>query len=505
MPPESPDPSNNEPPLLEARGVSKSFGGVHALQAVDFDLRPGEVHALMGENGAGKSTLMKILAGLLTPDEGEVRLRGESVRFSNPHEAMQHGIAMIHQELMPVPEMSVAENLMLGREPRGRIPGTIDRKKMATESRRLLEVLDMGLPVSRPMKELSVAGMQTVEIARAIGSDASIVIMDEPTAAISDREVSALFAAIDKLRARGVGAIYITHKMDEVSRIADRITVLRDGKHVATRPADELDGKQLISLMVGRELLDQSDTSHPVGVEVVLSVSGLGRRGDYHDISFEVRKGEVLGLAGLMGAGRSEVVSAIFGLAPAERGVIEVGGVPVRIREPAGAIRLGIGMVTEDRKDYGIIPELPVAQNVTLAALREACRGPVISPRREMAMAGEAVDQFGIKCTPRQKIGQLSGGNQQKAVIARTMMAGPSIVILDEPTRGIDVAAKSEVYQIIRDLTRKGTTVLLVSSELPELLAMSDRILVMREGKITARLDPGQTTQEEILRHAIPV
>ena len=504
MPPETPDPSKPEPPLLEASGVSKSFGGVHALQAVDFDLRPGEVHALMGENGAGKSTLMKVLAGLLTPDKGEVRLRGESVRFSNPHEAMQRGIAMIHQELMPVPEMSVAENLMLGREPKGRIPGTIDRRKMEIESKRLLKVLDMDLPVSRPMKELSVAGMQTVEIARALGGEASIVIMDEPTAAISDREVKALFAAIDKLRARDVGVIYITHKMDEVSQIADRITVLRDGEHVATHPADELDENQLISLMVGRELMDQSGTAHPVGDEVALSVSGLGRDGDYHDVDFEVHKGEVLGLAGLMGAGRSEVVSAIFGLAPADRGVIEVGGAPVRIREPADAIRLGIGMVTEDRKGYGIVPELPVAQNVTLAALRDACRGPVISPQREMAMAGDAVGQFGIKCTPQQKIGQLSGGNQQKAVIARTMLAGPSIVILDEPTRGIDVAAKAEVYQIIRDLTRRGTTVILVSSELPELLAMSDRILVMREGEITARLDPATTNQEEILKHAIP-
>lgn len=503
--PAAPAASKPGPSLLEARGVSKAFGGVQALESVDFDLRPGEVHALMGENGAGKSTLMKVLAGLLPADRGELRLRGEPVRFSTPHEAMEHGIAMIHQELMPVPEMSVAENLMLGREPRGRFPGTIDRRAMETEARRLLEVLDMELPASRPMKELSVAGMQTVEIARALGGEASIVIMDEPTAAISDREVNALFEAIARLRARGVGVIYITHKMDEVSRIADRITVLRDGRHIATHPADELDETRLISLMVGRELMDESREPHPVGDEVVLEVNGLGRAGAYRDIHFQLHKGEVLGLAGLMGAGRSEVVSAIFGLDPAEDGEIRISGKPVRIRRPADAIRLGIGMVTEDRKGYGIVPELPVAHNVTLAALHDACHGPVIAPKREAALAGQAIDRFGIKGTADQKIGQLSGGNQQKAVIARTMLAGPSIVILDEPTRGIDVAAKSEVYQIIRGLTRKGTTVILVSSELPELLALSDRILVMREGEITARLDPRQTTQEEILQHAIPV
>ncbi len=504
MPPDSPGSEDQDPPLLEASAVSKSFGGVHALEAVDFDLRVGEVHALMGENGAGKSTLMKILAGLLQPDAGEVRLRGGAVRFSNPHEAMRHGIAMIHQELMPVPEMTVAENLLLGREPRGRIPGTIDRRAMETEARRLLGLLDMDLPVSRPMKTLSVAGMQTVEIARALGSEASIVIMDEPTAAISDREVDALFAAIDKLRERGVGVIYITHKMDEVARIADRITVLRDGRHVATHPASELDETRLISLMVGRKLTHEDGEPHEIADEVVLAVEGLERTGCYRGVSFEVRKGEVLGLAGLMGAGRSEVASAIFGLQPADRGTIRIGGRAARIRRPADAIRLGIGMVTEDRKGYGIVPEMPVAHNVTLASLKNSCRGPVISPRRETAASSEAIARFGIKCTPRQRIGQLSGGNQQKAVIARTMLADPEIVILDEPTRGIDVAAKAEVHQIIRRLTRRGVTVILVSSELPELLALSDRILVMREGEISARLDPRSTTQEEILKHAIP-
>jgi len=492
-------------PLLEARGVSKSFGGVHALRDVSFDLRAGEVHALMGENGAGKSTLMHILAGMLAPDAGDLRLRGETVRFHAPHDAMKRGIAMIHQELMPVPGLSVAENLLLGREPRGRFPGTIDRTAMCDEARRLLGLLDMDLPVERPMRELSVAGMQTVEIARALGADATVVIMDEPTAAISDREVDALFKAIDTLRKRGVGVIYITHKMAEVSRIADRVTVLRDGCHIATRSAAELDETNLIELMVGREILTVKRKPHVISNEVALSIENLERDGAFRGINFEVRRGEVLGLSGLMGAGRSEVASAIFGLVPADRGTIHIRGAPVKIRRPADAMRHGIGMVTEDRKGYGIVPGMAVAQNITLAALARCCAGPLIRLGEEAVLAREAVAEFGIKCQPRQKISQLSGGNQQKAVIARTMLARPEIVILDEPTRGIDVGAKAEIYQIIRGLAAEGATVLLISSELPELLSLSDRIIVMREGSIAATLDPAHTTQEEILKHAIPV
>jgi inositol transport system ATP-binding protein len=418
---------------------------------------------------------------------------------------MRHGIAMIHQELMPVPGMSVAENLLLGREPRGRIPGTIDRKAMRDEARRLLGLLDMDLPVDRPMRELSVAGMQTVEIARALGADASVVIMDEPTAAISDREVDALFKAIDTLRKRGVGVIYITHKMAEVSRIADRVTVLRDGCHIATRPAAELDETGLIELMVGREIRMEPREPRVISNVVALSVENLGREGAFRDITFNIRKGEVLGLAGLMGAGRSEVASAIFGLSPADCGTIRINGAWVKIRTPADAMRHGIGMVTEDRKGYGIVPGMAVANNITLAALSRCCNGPLIRLGDETALSRKAVAEFGIKCQPRQKISQLSGGNQQKAVIARTMLARPEIVILDEPTRGIDIGAKAEIYQIIRRLAAGGTTVLLISSELPELLSLSDRIIVMSEGAITATLDPARTTQEEILKHAIPV
>lgn len=492
--------------LLEARNVSKAFGGVQALQDVSFEIRAGEVHALMGENGAGKSTLMKILAGLHQPDSGEIRMKDRKVAMRNPHEAMQHGVAMIHQELMPVPDMTVAENLLLGREPRGRIPGTIDRAAMQREARRLLKLLAMDLPLTGPMRQLSVAGMQTVEIARALGCDASIVIMDEPTAAISDREAHALFAAIRTLKARGVAVVYITHKMDEVFRVADRVTVLRDGRTVATAPAAELDEARLIALMVGRELRAGGVRERSACRERALSVRGLSRAGAFRDVSFDVHRGEVLGLAGLMGAGRSEVASAIFGLTAADDGDISVNGRPAKIRRPSDAMHLGIGMVTEDRRGYGIIPEMSVCHNTTLAALATCCHGLFIDHQREAAVAAETISRYAVKTRDcRQPVGQLSGGNQQKVVIARTMLAEPDIVILDEPTRGIDIGAKAEVHAIVSALARGGKAVILISSELPELLSLCDRILVMRQGELSAELDPAETTQEEVLKHAIPV
>ncbi|MGB6221897.1 sugar ABC transporter ATP-binding protein [Haloferula sp.] len=491
--------------LLEARAIRKSFGGVQALNEVSFELRAGEVHALMGENGAGKSTLMNVLSGQFPPDGGEICLMGERVSFRSPHEAMERGVAMIHQELMTVPEMTVAENLLLGREPRGRFPGTIDRAAMAREAKRLLDLLGVDLPVEAKMRELSVAGMQTVEIARALGSEARVVIMDEPTAAISEREVRALFRAIQTLKKRGVGVVYITHKMDEVFQIADRITVMRDGELVATRQASDLDDERLISLMVGRELKMAKAAHRELADEPILELRGLSREGAFDDVDLVLRRGEVLGMAGLMGAGRSEVASAVFGLVPADGGEIRVKGEPVRIRKVADAIRLGIGMVTEDRKGYGIVPEMSVGQNATLSALKACCAGPVIVAGRERAMAGEAVERFGVRSSGvGQKVGELSGGNQQKVVIARTMLTEPEIVILDEPTRGIDIGAKSEVYEIIRGLAGRGMSVMLVSSELPELLALSDRIVVMREGKVSAELVTAETHQEEILSYAMP-
>jgi len=482
------------------------FGGVRALREVSFDLVPGEVHALMGENGAGKSTLVKILSGIHAPDGGDIFIGGRRVCLRSPHEALNLGIAMIHQELMPVPDLSVAENLLLGREPRGRFPGTVDRKALRNEALRLLGLLNLELPVDAAMRSLSVAQMQAVEIARAIGSGAGVVIMDEPTAALSDREAEALFAAIRTLQARGTAIVYITHKMDEVFRIADRITVLRDGCHVATVPASELDEKRLIALMVGRELSGGRVRGPATVGECVLSARGLSRAGAYSDVGLDLKGGEILGLAGLMGAGRSEVASALFGLVPAERGEIRVRGKSARIKTPSDAMRLGIGMVTEDRRADGFVPNMSVRHNITLASLARCCRGPVIRHAAEADAAARAVARTGVKASgDGQAVVQLSGGNQQKVVFARTLLPDPEMVILDEPTRGVDVGAKAEIHALIAELANQGKAVLLISSEMPELLALSDRLLVMRQGTVSAELDPLTVTQEEVLKHAMPI
>jgi inositol transport system ATP-binding protein len=492
--------------ILEARNVSKSFAGVKALADVSLTLRPGHVHALMGENGAGKSTLMKVLAGLHAVDSGEILLDGRPIRLRSPREALRNGIAMIHQELTPIPDLTVAENILLGHEPAARLLGWIDRRALRSEARRLLDLLQIDLPVTGKMRHLSVAQVQTVEIAKALGHNARVLIMDEPTAAISDREVQALFNVIAMLKQRGVAIVYITHKMDEVFRIADSITVLRDGSHVGTYPAAGLDRGSLIALMVGRPLgAVASKAAAPKG-ETTLSVRGLSRSGAFHNVSFDVRQGEVLGITGLMGAGRTEMVSAVFGLVAADAGEIRVAGVPVRIRCVADAIRHGIGMVTEDRKAFGLVATMSVQHNMTLASLGDCCVGPLIRRAKESAMAGAGMRTLAIKTSgPRQAVGQLSGGNQQKVVIARSLLAGPSIIILDEPTRGIDVGAKGEVYALVAQLARQGKSIVLVSSELPEVLMLSDRLLVMRQGSVVAELDPSRTSQEEVLRYAMPL
>jgi inositol transport system ATP-binding protein len=491
--------------LLQMRNVYKSFDGTRALTGVSLDIRAGEVHALMGENGAGKSTLMKILAGMHAPDSGEILLGGRVVSLRSPVQAIRHGIAMIHQELMPILDMTVAENLLLGREPGGRVPGLIDRNALRTEASRLLSLLQIDLPVDQPMRNLSVGKMQAVEIARALGREARIVIMDEPTSALSDREAEVLFATIRVLKQRGVAIAYITHKMDEVFAIADRVTVLRDGRHVATQPAADLDADRIIRLMVGRDLREIFPKPCAACKKVALSVRGLARAGVFREVSFDLYRGEVLGLAGLMGAGRTEVASAIFGLAPADAGEILVEGRRASIRKPADAIGLGIGMVTEDRKGQGIIAATSVKHNLTLAALANFCWGGFIRHRYESAVAEESIRSLAIRTTgSRQAIRELSGGNQQKVVIAKMLLTNPRIVILDEPTRGIDIGAKVEVYAIIARLAREGRSVILISSELPEIISLCDRVLVMRQGMLAAELDAAHATQEEILKHAIP-
>jgi inositol transport system ATP-binding protein len=486
--------------ILQVRDLSKAFPGVQALDRVQLDIEAGSVHALMGENGAGKSTLMSILAGLLTPDAGVITLHGRRVEFKNPHHARQLGIAMIHQELLPFPDLTVAENIGMGREPTRWFPGWVDKSALNREAAQLLNRLGVAIQPTRSMHTLSVAGMQTVEIAKALAGNASVIIMDEPTSAISGREVEALFAIIRDLKQRGVAVIYISHKFEEVFRIADTVTVLRDGRHVATEAIGDLDEPRLISLMVGRELTPPLAGRTGPG-ESALEVRGLTRTGKFQDVTFTLHRSEVLGIAGLMGAGRTDLACAICGLAPATSGELQVKGRPLRITRPTDALLAGIALVSEDRRQFGLVPQMSVAHNITLASLGDW----FINGRAEVQVAQQQIRALAIKAPDlTQPVKHLSGGNQQKVVIAKALLTDPDILILDEPTRGIDIGAKAEVYAIINRLARAGKAVLLISSELPELLSLSDRIVVMREGRLTAELNPRQTSQEEILKFAMP-
>ena len=491
--------------MLRALELRKDFGGLTVLHPTSIDFLPGEVHALMGENGAGKSTLMKIVAGLYRPDGGQVEWRERYAEFTSPHDALVAGIAMIHQELMPIPNLTVAENITLGTEPCSSF-GLIDRPAQLARAKELLGELESDINPTRMMRTLTVAQTQVVEIAKALGRQADVILMDEPTAALSDHEVAALFRAITRLKARGVAIVYTTHKMDEVFRLADRISVLRDGRLVGTAPAAELNPAKLITMMVGRELADVFPVRHSPSDEILLEVSGLTREPAYRDISFKVRRGEVVALAGLMGAGRTEVVSAIYGLQPASEGQIYLKGKPISIRNPEEALAAGIGMVTEDRKGLGLIPALGVGQNITLSALRDYSRGPLVDHSAESAASETQMTEFAVKAnSSSQPIAQLSGGNQQKALLARCLLGGPDLIILDEPTRGIDIGAKAEIYALIQKLARAGKGILLVSSELPEVLSLAHRIVVLRRGSVSATLDAASTDQETVLRHAMPL
>lgn len=493
------------PLVLEACALAKAFAGVPALRGVSLDVVRGEVHAVMGENGAGKSTLMKLLAGHFPPDAGEIQIDGQAVRLRSPHEALMRGIVMIHQELLGFPELSVAANVHMGREPTTRFPGWLDRGRIQREAANLLGRLGLNLPPDRPLRELSVAERQMVEIAKALARRARVMIMDEPTSALSEPEANALFTIIDDLRREGVAVLYITHRLEEVQRIADRVTVLRDGQRVTTVPAAGLTAPRLVELMVGRATPINVSRAATTTGELALEVRGLGRRGGFRDVSFTVRRGEVVGLAGLMGAGRTEVASAIYGLAPADEGEVRVFGRPVRLKHPRDALVLGIAMVTEDRRESGLVPQLALPENMTLASLRQFCRGPFIDHAREARIAAEQVRAFAIKeAGRRQPVNRLSGGNQQKVLLARALLTRPRILILDEPTRGIDVAAKAEIYALIRRLATEGLAVLLISSELPEVLALSDRVLVMREGRLAGELDSHAASAAEVLHLAMP-
>lgn len=488
--------------ILRMQGIRKTFPGVVALDNVNLDVRSGTVHSLMGENGAGKSTLMKCLIGMYTPDEGTVELAGDIVRFKDTKDGLEHGISMIHQELSPVPEMMVAENIWLGREPRGRL-GLLSPAAMFRKTRELFDEWKINIDPKARMKDLTVSKQQMVEIAKAISYDAKIIIMDEPTSAIPEREVAHLHGMIKRLTDFGVAIIYITHKMDEVFRISDDITVFRDGKHVGSYPAKELDRDKLIKLMVGRELTDLFPKEEAEIGDVVLSVQGLNRGAVVKDVSFELHRGEILGLAGLMGAGRTEVLETIFGIEKADSGEVVLNGKTLRIKQPADAIRAGMALLTEDRKLNGIMGVLSVRDNITTAALPRYSPHGVLRVGEMRKDSEDQREKLRIK-TPslNQLIKNLSGGNQQKALISRWLLTVPDVLMIDEPTRGIDVGAKSEIHRLMSMLAQEGKAIIMVSSELPEVLGMSDRILVMHEGRISGELSREEANQESVMHLA---
>jgi len=488
--------------LVEMQGITKKFPGVVALQDVQFKLRPGTVHSLMGENGAGKSTLMKILAGVYTLDEGQILIDGKPVVITDPRSGLANGISMIHQELSFVPELTAAENIFLGRELRNNL-GMVSKKKMIDATQEVFDRWSISLNPSSAMKDLSVAQAQLVEIAKAIAFGSRIIIMDEPTSAITEREVGRLHKIIQKLKESGTAIIYITHKMDEVFAISDEITIFRDGQWVATKPAKEMTREGLISLMVGRELTQLFPKAEAEIGEVVLEVSNLNRGKMVQDVSFNVRKGEILGVAGLMGSGRTEVLETVFGIYPAASGTIKIKGKEVKIAEPVDAIEAGLGLLTEDRKKTGIMGVLSVRDNMAVSALGKFVKFGVLNRREIDRQCTEQRQALALK-TPSldQLIQNLSGGNQQKVLLSRWLLTDPDILIIDEPTRGIDVGAKSEIHRLMGELAKQGKAIIMVSSEMPEILGMSDRVIVMCEGRMVGEVSRKEATQEKIMELA---
>ena len=491
--------------VMETRDIRKVFPGVVALDGISLKFRPGSVHALMGENGAGKSTLMKILSGMYKPTEGIVLYKGVETEFNAPIESIRLGIAMIHQELSPVPHRSVMENVWLGREPLIKGSPFVDHRKMHDDTKRLLDDLELSIDPRIEMAKLTVAKMQMVEIAKAVSYNADVVIMDEPTSSLTKGEVEHLFRIIRRLREQGKAIIYISHKMDEIFAISDEVSVLRDGNYVGTYPAAELNTDKLIALMVGRELNEMFPKVECPITDVKLEVKNLSSPGAFQDVSFAVRKGEILGFAGLVGAGRTEVMETLFGMRHKSAGSVLIDGAPVDIRAPEDAIKQRMALLTEDRRLSGIFPMLDIKDNMIMAVIdRYRNRlGKFLNHSQIRNECGEYRQKIKIK-TPslEQKIMNLSGGNQQKVLVARWLMSEPEILILDEPTRGIDVGAKAEIHTLITNLAAKGKAIILVSSELPEILGMSDRIAVMREGRLTGVVERKDATQEVVMKYA---
>jgi ribose transport system ATP-binding protein len=498
--------------ILQARGISKAFGGIKALDGVSLEIRAGKVNAIVGENGAGKSTLMKILSGVHREYEGHIVLDGKPVTFANPSQAQDNGIAIIHQELNLIPYLSVAENVFLGREFIG-LTGLIDYKAMHRETTKMLQRLDLHINPRVAVSTLRVGQQQVVEIAHALSLHARIVIMDEPTSAISKHEIDVLFGLIRSLTSQGVAIVYITHKLNELFQIADTVTVLRDGKLVGSSPIDEVTHDDIVRMMVGRDMQDFFVKANAAKPQDVLSVRDVclthpRRRDDYvvDHISFDVKAGEVLGLFGLMGAGRTELLETIFGLHPkSSSGSILFDGRKVEVKSPTDAINLGIGFLTEDRKLEGLIPEMSVAENISLASLEQTERFGFLSGATENRLVRDYIERLRIKVqSVKQIVENLSGGNQQKVVIAKWLATHPRVLLLDEPTRGIDINAKNEIYRLISELAKAGLAILMVSSELPEILAIAERIIVLSEGKQTAEFPSSKATEEFIMKAAIP-
>ncbi|NRD76900.1 sugar ABC transporter ATP-binding protein [Bacillus sp. BRMEA1] len=493
----------NRIPVVEMKNISKSFSGNKVLENVGFQLLPGEIHALMGENGAGKSTLIKIMTGIYERDAGQVLVKGEEVHFNSPKEAEQAGIAVIHQELNIIPYLTVYQNMFLGKDLTvGKLGITRDRE-MKRKTKEYLNRLGIDLDPDIEAGNLSVGQQQMIEIARAVAANTEVLIMDEPTAALTDREIESLFKVIASLKEQGVGIVYVSHRMEEIFQICDRISVLRDGHFIDVKEVAKTNFDEIVKLMVGRQLgerFPERDTK--LGPER-LRVEHLTTAGLFEDISFSVQQGEIVGVAGLMGAGRTEIMQAIFGYRSLHSGKVFIDGKESTIKTPFDAMKAGIAFVTEDRKNQGLILELSVRENLSITNLTKISKNSIISAKTEISLIDEMIEKLHIKTSGRElTVKSLSGGNQQKIVIGKWLGIQPKILILDEPTRGVDVGAKKEIYQLMNELTKQGVSIIMVSSELPEILGMSDRILVIREGKLTAVLPKAEASQEKIMQAA---
>lgn len=484
---------------IEMKGIDKSFGSNQVLKNAGFLLKDGEIHALMGENGAGKSTLMKILTGVYTKDAGTIWVDGKEVSFKNPQEAEKAGIVFIYQELNVLFDLTVEENLFIGKELTKGF-GICNKKAMRAKAQEMMGKLGVKIPVTATMSDLSVGQQQMVEICKALMADAKVIIMDEPTAALTVSETRVLFDVIRNLQAKGVSIVYISHRMEEIFELCDRITVLRDGEYVGTENIQDIDLDHVVQMMIGRAIGERFPKRNVTVGDEVLRVEGLSSGKLFHDVSFDVKAGEVVGVSGLMGAGRTEIMNAIFGNIHLDSGKIFMNGKEVKIKNPRQAIAAGIGFITEDRKTEGLLLEKSIAENIEITNLPKVANGFVLNKPKQRAVVKKGIEDFHIKCFgPDHECNNLSGGNQQKVVLAKWIYTEPKLLILDEPTRGVDIGAKKEIYTIINEMTAKGVAVIMVSSELPEVLGMSDRIVVVHEGRVTGILNAAEADQAKVM------